>query len=90
MSKEMGIIVLGVFVVIQPFLGVPDSWHTFLSLAAGLAILVLGFLLRGEALSSDRKGSSKHSFVENNTATIVQDYSSQEHTHEHKSVGSLN
>ena len=86
MSKEMAIIVLGVFVFIQPYLGVPNSWHTALSVLAGAAIMVLGFLLRGEALAGGRKGSSKHSFVENSTATIVQDYSS----HEHKSIGSIN
>ena len=79
MSKEMGIIVLGVVVVIQPYLGVPNSWHTVISVVAGLAIMVLGFLLRGEALAGGRKGSSRHSFVENTTATIVQDYSEGEH-----------
>ena len=85
MSKEMAIIALGVFVAIQPYLGIPSSWHTFLSVIAGITIMTLGFLLRSEALagghSSGRasKGSSKHSFVENSTATIVQDYSSGEH-----------
>ncbi len=79
MSKEMGIIVLGIFVVVQPYLGIPGSWHTFLSVIAGIAIFSLGLLLRGESLAGGRKGSSKHSFVENSTATIVQDYSSSEH-----------
>jgi len=81
MSKEMGVIALGVFVVIEPYLGIPNSWHTFLLVAAGLGVLVLGFLLRGEALSGGRKGSSRHSFVENSTATIVQDYSNQDTKH---------
>ncbi len=65
---------LGVFVVVQPYLGIPSSWHTFLSVVAGIAILVLGFILRSESLAGGRKGSSRHSFVENSTATIVQDY----------------
>ncbi len=78
MSKEMGIIALGVFIVIQPYLGVPNSWHTFLSVVAGVAIMILGFLLRGEALSGAHKSSSKHSFVENSSASVVQDYSTHE------------
>ena len=81
MSKEMGVIALGVFMVIQPFLGIPNSWHTTLAVIAGGAIMILGFLLRGEALSAGGKGSSLHSFVENTTVTIVQDYSERENRH---------
>ena len=51
MSKEMSIIVLGFLVVVTPHLGVPGSWHTFLFGVSGLAIAILGFLLRGETIS---------------------------------------
>ncbi len=73
----MGIIALGVFVIIQPYLGVPNSWHTFFSVIAGVTIMVLGFLLRGEALASGsntRKPRGQSSFVEN-TIFIEQDRS---------------
>jgi hypothetical protein len=51
MSKEMSVIVLGFVVVIIPHLGVPGSWHTVLFAISGLAIAILGFLLRGETIS---------------------------------------
>ena len=51
MSKEMSVIVLGFLVVVIPHLGVPGSWHTVLFTVAGLAIAILGFLLRGETIS---------------------------------------
>ena len=68
--------------VISPYLGVPNSWHTFLAVVAGLGLMVLGFLLRGEALgrTSGKEPRGRHTFVENSTATIVQDYSAGEHT----------
>lgn len=69
MSKETGIIVLGVWVVIVPYLGVPGSWRTVLLVLSGAGIAVLGFLLRGEAMSKGPRAHSRgrrasHSFVE--------------------------
>jgi len=84
MSKEMSVILLGVAVIVIPFLGVPSDGRTFLLVVAGLALMVVGFMLRSESLS--RPGSSRHSFVENNTAQITHDY-----THESKDgINSLN
>ncbi len=51
MSKEMSVIVLGFLVVVIPHLGVPGSWHAILFGVSGLAIAILGFLLRGETIS---------------------------------------
>lgn len=73
MSKEMFVIVLGILVVLtRTMLGIPGSWQTVLLVFAGLAIAVIGFLLRGEAISraaaarpapaTERKNS--YSFVE--------------------------
>jgi hypothetical protein len=78
MSKEMTIIVLGAWAIVLPYLGIPSGWRTTLLIVTGIAFMVLGFLLRGEALSRGHKGSSRHSFVEN-TATITQDYSQHDH-----------
>ncbi|MDO8518283.1 MAG: hypothetical protein Q7S26_03275 [bacterium] len=70
MSKETSIIVLGVWVVIVPYLGVPASWRTVLLVLSGAAIATLGFLLRGEAMTSGplprktRGGRVSSSFVE--------------------------
>jgi VIT1/CCC1 family predicted Fe2+/Mn2+ transporter len=66
MSKEMSIILLGVWVVVVPYLGVPSSWRTVLLVVSGVTILVLGLLLRGESIV---RGTRKHRgappFVEN-------------------------
>jgi len=79
MSKEMGIIVLGLFVLVQPYFGVPNSWHTFFTIVAGVAIMALGFLLRGEVLSRgpETKEPHRNLFVENTTVFIEQDRSEQ-------------
>ncbi|HUD02695.1 MAG TPA: hypothetical protein VMR46_01565 [Candidatus Paceibacterota bacterium] len=79
MSKEMGVILLGLFVLVQPYLGVPNSWHTFFAVVAGIAIMVLGFLLRGEALGrgGEAKEPRRNLFVENTTVFIEQDRSEQ-------------
>ena len=64
MSKETGIILLGVLVLITPYLGIPGSWKTLLLLLAGVAIMLVGFLMRGETLSRGVEGSESHPFVE--------------------------
>jgi len=73
MSKEMWIIALGVWVVVvRTVLGVPGSWQTALFVMSGAAIVVIGFLLRGEAIKRsmqshvtqpERRGS--YSFIDN-------------------------
>lgn len=69
MSKEMLVIILGVWiVVVRTLLGVPGSWQTALIIVSGIALVVIGFLLRGEALSrsaAPRSGNPRnYSFVE--------------------------
>jgi len=65
----MLVIVLGVWVIIiRTVLGVPGEWQTALIILSGIALMVMGFLLRGEAISrtsTPRAGSAKtYSFVE--------------------------
>ena len=65
----MLVIVLGVWVIIiRTVLGVPGEWQTTLIILSGIALMVTGFLLRGEAISrtsTPRAGSAKtYSFVE--------------------------
>ncbi len=51
MSKEMLIIVLGVWTVVLTQLGLPyRPWGAVLFALTGVALAVIGFLLRGDAL----------------------------------------
>lgn len=86
MSKEMSVILLGVAVVIVPYLGVPASWRTLLLLLAGLALIVIGFMLRSQGTARVGKNSPYHPFVENlpdrqvgDAASIVNDHTAHEH-----------
>ncbi len=82
MSKEMGVILLGLLniVIATNLLGVPGSWRDVLLVASGLGLMGLGFLLRAEVLS---RGSSHSSFVEN-SAPVAPVHS------EHNGISSLN
>lgn len=77
MSKEVGVVLLGLAVIITPYLGVPSAWRTALLVLAGLALVVTGLLLRAQAMM--RAGKHSSPFVENNTAKIVHDYSHESH-----------
>lgn len=65
MSKEMTIMVLGVWVMILPQLGFPSSWRAVLLFITGFLIVVVGFLLRKQALAAEGKHTEHRSFVEN-------------------------
>lgn len=45
MSKESSLIFLGIFVIVVPFLGVPDTVRTFLFVVSGVAISFLALLI---------------------------------------------
>ncbi len=46
------VIALGLWIiVVRTLLGIPSTWQTFLLVLTGVALAVIGFLLRGEALS---------------------------------------
>lgn len=85
MSKEMTVILLGVWIVVVPYLGVPGSWRMIILVLSGIAIAAVGFFLRAEALA---RGGSRHQhrpFVEN---TDMSDHSTM---HEQKEgITSLN
>lgn len=65
MSREMAVVVLGIWVIILPHLGVPGSWHTIITTITGLLIVGVGLYLRGVLLSRGIRRSSHHPFVEN-------------------------
>jgi hypothetical protein len=83
MSKEMAIVALGVWVVVMPYLGIYRSWLTVFMVLTGIALMVLGFLLRGEVITKEHKahratpkhGSKDRMPFEESTAMVEQDYS---------------
>jgi hypothetical protein len=64
MSKEMSVIVLGVLVMLIPYLGIPGSWRTLLLVVVGVAVTILGFLLRGETISQGTRKTEHLPFVD--------------------------
>jgi len=84
MSKEMLVIALGAWVIVLPYLGVYRSWLTVLLVLTGIALMVVGFLLRGEIIAHQHHGGPKakpghgrRSSIpfEENTAVVEHDYS---------------
>ncbi len=57
MSKEMSLILLGIFVAVLPHLGFPGEIKVIAFAIAGLMIALVGFLLRGETISRGTQGS---------------------------------
>jgi hypothetical protein len=94
MSKEMGIVALGIWVVVMPYLGIYRSWLTLLMVATGIALMVIGFLLRGEAIMREHhthvhtptpRKRSRTTFQES-APKVEHDYSA----HTDSNLGSLN
>ena len=70
MSKEITLILLGIWIAVVPYLGVPTSWKTSIFFISGLFVMLLGFFLRTEALARTSlrgggKYASRQTFVEN-------------------------
>ncbi len=63
MSKETSVILLGLLVFLMPLSGFPGAWRTFFIMAAGLALVIIGFFMRSRALGSGERPSAD-SFVE--------------------------
>ncbi len=51
MSKRQILIILGIWVVILPFLGFPGNWDRVILFASGLIIAVVAYSLRLEGQS---------------------------------------
>jgi hypothetical protein len=61
MSRDMTLIVLGLLTIVIPYTGFPSSWRTLLLVLIGLAVAVIGFLMRGQTLSKPKKTTEQHS-----------------------------
>ncbi len=62
MSKRQWLCVLGVWVIVFLFLGVPSTWHKIIALLTGLIIIFISYNLPQERRI--HRGSS--AFIENN------------------------
>ncbi|MDE2038218.1 MAG: hypothetical protein KGI69_03300 [Patescibacteria group bacterium] len=49
MSKRQAIMLLGVWVLVLPFLGFPGSWERFLGFVTGLVIIAVAYLMKPPA-----------------------------------------
>ncbi len=88
MSKEMAVIVLGVWVIIATQLGIPfHPWLSLVLVFSGILIVITGFLLRADAM---RHGHTHHAHRENFTF-VENGVDAEHHAHEHKEgIGSFN
>ncbi len=63
MSKRQWLCLMGVWVMIFLFLGVPSLWHKIIALVTGLIIIAIAYSLPHEKSSQSGNGSV---FIENN------------------------
>jgi hypothetical protein len=49
MSRESLVFILGVLIFVTPFLGLPSEWKSYVFIACGVMLMILGFLLRRAA-----------------------------------------
>jgi hypothetical protein len=95
MTKEMAVILLGFLniVVATNLLGVPTSWRMLLLILSGIALVIIGFLLRAQEMVREGKNSPHYPFIENLPAGTAGDDITIAHdsAHEHKEgITSLN
>ena len=68
MSKETLVFILGVFLTILPFLGLPELWKQYTIAVVGAVLVIVGYVLRRALyLSRIDKGNGERgndSFVE--------------------------
>ena len=67
MKKDLSIIILGLVVVITPFLGIPTSWKNVVFVVVGLTISVFAYLLQKDMSNGGYARVEKRTdiFVEN-------------------------
>ncbi len=66
MRKERTLLIIGVWVMILPFLGFPLSWRQILFVLTGLALMYLAYLFYKQAKSRQEKEDNRSkTFVDN-------------------------
>ncbi len=72
MRKENTLIILGVLILLVPFLGIPGTWKTPLFMVLGAMVAICGLLVRSDFKSlAAAKGKQTNAFVENGTGTAA-------------------
>lgn len=61
MSKRQLLCILGAWIIIFLFLGLPESWHKILAVISGLLIIIVAYNLPATSTSV----SPRESFIEN-------------------------
>lgn len=68
MSKETFVFIIGMFLTVLPFLGVPEVWKQYAVVGVGVILIIIGYILRRALyLSRIDKGNGERgidSFVE--------------------------
>ena len=70
MTKDVGILVLGLLVAAMPFLGFPSSMEQIVFVVSGLVIAVLAFFIRGELGTGEKETES---YVQNGGQKVSTD-----------------
>lgn len=66
MRKEYTLFILGIFVIILPFLGFYESWRKIMFAIAGILITYLAYLFYSEAKARISKDENRtKSFIDN-------------------------
>lgn len=69
MRRESTLIVLGIIIMITPFLGIPWAWKTYIFVALGLFVALIAFFLRYSArIRLMKHGRKSDTFEENGYA----------------------
>lgn len=66
MRKERTLLILGIWVIILPYLGFPSSWRSIFLIITGLALIYLSYIFYKQAKAQMPKDESiMHSFIDN-------------------------
>jgi hypothetical protein len=65
MRKEKTLFIIGLWVIILPFLGFPNSWRKALFLITGLAIMYIAYLFYLEYKKRFIKETHHQTFIDN-------------------------
>jgi len=66
MGKDVLIMLLGVWVALLPFLGLPNSWDNIIFLISGIFIIGLGIAVRRSMNTSNRRSTLRSEDTEEN------------------------
>lgn len=86
------VIVLGIWTLVVPYLGIPSDWKSVIVILTGILIAFIGFLLRSEAASRQPHVGERlrnQTFVENTPASTMSQSSQPSHDRK-EGISSLN